>query len=281
MMDFIYELYKSDNFVMILSIVLVVLVLLFVLVFIFGKKDQKLEETKRLQKLEMDTFKKEKDNDDVKLEVPASEGVVPVAPVEVMTEPTPIEEVKQVGSEDANMVVFEPEEKPSIIPLEDEVENKIPVMPKPLFSDHEEEESPISINYLPVLNEEDKKMESGLNTLESIKNEFDKIEIPEVKDEPLIKEEASEKVFKPSPQIFSSVYVNKNEESVTKLDDEVVKPKNDDEVRTSIPEVNEEEVSNKLFTIEDEDDDDIELPTLKSDDKPILSDNLGETYELK
>lgn len=272
MMDFIYELYKSDNFVMILSIVLVVLVLLFVLVFIFGKKDQKLEETKRLQKLEMDTFKKEKKNDDVKLEVPVSESVVPVAPVEVRTEPTPIEEEKPISNEDANMVVFEPEEKPSIIPLEDEVENKIPVMPKPLFSDNEEEESPISINDLPVLNEEDKKMESGLNTLESIKNEFDKIEIPKVKDEPLIKEETTEKVFKPSPQIFSSVYVNKNEESVTKVNDEV---------RSSIPEVNEEEVSNKLFTIEDEDDDDIELPTLKSDDKPILSDNLGETYELK
>lgn len=280
MMDFIYELYKSDNFVMILSIVLVVLVLLFVLVFIFGKKDQKLEETKRLQKLEMDTFKKEKDNDDVKLEVPVSESVVPVAPVEVRAEPTPIEEEKPIGNEDANMVVFEPEEKPSIIPFEDEVENKIPVMSKPLFSDNEEEESPISINDLPVLNEEDKKMESGLNTLESIKNEFDKIEIPEVKDEPLIKKEASEKVFKPSPQIFSSVYVNKNEESVTKVNDEVVKTKNNNEVRMSIPEVNEEEVSNKLFTIED-DADDIELPTLKSDDKPILSDNLGETYELK
>lgn len=280
MMDFIYELYKSDNFVMILSIVLVVLVLLFVLVFIFGKKDQKLEETKRLQKLVVDTFKNEKKNDDVKLEVPISKSVVPVAPVEVRTEPTPIEEEKPISNEDANMVVFEPEEKPSIIPLEDEVENKMPVMPKPLFSDNEEEESPISINDLPVLNEEDKKMQSGLNTLESIKNEFDKIEIPEVKDEPLIKEETSEKVFKPSPQIFSSVYVNKNEESVTKLDDEVVRPKNNDEVRKSIPEVNEEEVSNKLFTIED-DDDDIELPTLKSDDKPILSDNLGETYELK
>lgn len=279
MMDFIYELYKSDNFVMILSIVLGVLVLLFVLVFIFGKKDQKLEETKRLQKLEMDTFKQEKKNDDVKLEVPASESVVPVAPVEVRTEPTPIEEEKPVSNEDANMVVFEPEEKPSIIPLEDEVENKIPVMPKPLFSDNEEEESPISINDLPVLNEEDKKMESGLNTLESIKNEFDKIEIPEVKDEPLIKEEVTEKVFKPSPQIFSSVYVNKNGESVTKLDDEVVRSKDNDEVKMSIPEVNEEEVSNKLFTIED--DDDIELPTLKSDDKPILSDDLGETYELK
>lgn len=277
MMDFIYELYKSDNFVMILSIVLVVLVLLFVLVFIFGKKDQKLEETKRLQKLEVDTFKKEKEND-VKLEVPVSESVVPVAPVEVRTEPTPIEEVKPIGNEDANMVVFEPEEKPSIIPFEDEVENKIPVMPKPLFSDNEEE-SPISINDLPVLNEEDKKMESGLNTLESIKNEFDKIEIPEVKDEPLIKEETSEKVFKPSPQIFSSVYVNKNEESVTKVNDEVVRPKDNDEARKSIPEVNEEEGSNKLFTIED--DDDIELPTLKSDNKPILSDNLGETYELK
>lgn len=277
MMDFIYELYKSDNFVMILSIVLVVLVLLFVLVFIFGKKDQKLEETKRLQKLEMDSFKEEK-KDDVKLEVPKSEEVVPVAPIEV-AQPTPVEEVKPISNEEANMVVFEPKKEAIVIPEEDETVKDIPVMMKPLFSDHEEEESPISINDLPVLNEEDKKMESGLNTLESIKNEFDKIEIPEVKDEPLIKEEKEEKVFKPSPQIFSSVYVNKNEEeSVTKVSDGVVETK--EEAKEVIPEVKDEEVSSKLFTIED-DDDDIELPTLKNDDKPILSDNLGETYELK
>ena len=275
MMDFIYELYKSDNFVMILSIVLVVLVLLFVVVYIFGKKDQKLEETKRLQKLEMDTFKEEK-KDDVKLEVPVSEEIVPV---EVEEKSTPMEEVKPISNEEASMVVFEPKKEASVIPEEDETEKDIPVMLKPLFSDYEEEESPISINDLPVLNEEDKKMESGLNTLESIKNEFDKIEIPEVKDEPLIKEEKEERVFKPSPQIFSSVYVNKNEEeSVTKVSDDVVETK--EEEKKSIPEVEDEEVSSKLFTIED-DDDDIELPTLKNDDKPILTDNLGETYELK
>ena len=264
-MDFIYELYKSDNFVMILSIVLVVLVLLFVLVFIFGKKDQKLEETKRLQKLEMDTFKKEKDNDDVKLEVPVSESVVPVAPVEVRTEPTPIEEEKPIGNEDANMVVFEPEEKPSIIPLEDEVENKIPVMPKPLFSDNEEEESPISINDLPVLNEEDKKMESGLNTLESIKNEFNSIDIPEVKEE--------KPIFKPSPQIFSSVFVDKKEENIvsnneekstTKIEKEEVKPTN-----------------NKMFSIIDDEDEEVELPSLKTEEESKIDNLNGEVYEIK
>lgn len=280
MMDFIYELYKSDNFVMILSIVLVVLVLLFVLVFIFGKKDQKLEETKRLQKLEMDTFKEEKKNEE-KVEVPVVENVsVPsVAPTFQVTEPTPVEEVKPISNEEANMVVFEPKMEEVNTTLDEEIKD-IPVMPKPLFSDHEEEESPISINELPVLNEEDKKMESGLSTLESIKNEFDKIEIPEVKENPVIKEEKEEKIFKPSPQIFSSVYVNNNkEESVTKVEDTIMDSKKDD--KEVIPEVKEDEVSSKLFTIEDDDDDDFELPTLKDDDKPILSDNLGETYELK
>ena len=60
MMDFIYDLYQNDNFVLYLTIALVILVVLFVVVLFFGKKDQKLEETKRLQKLELDTFKEEK-----------------------------------------------------------------------------------------------------------------------------------------------------------------------------------------------------------------------------
>ena len=47
MMDFIYDLYQNDNFVLYLTIALVILVILFVVVLFFGKKDQKLEETKK------------------------------------------------------------------------------------------------------------------------------------------------------------------------------------------------------------------------------------------
>ena len=58
MKNFIYGLYQNDNFTLILVIALVVLIIAFVLVYFFGKKDQKLEETKRLQKIELDAFKK-------------------------------------------------------------------------------------------------------------------------------------------------------------------------------------------------------------------------------
>ena len=44
-MDFIYELYKNDNFTTYLLIALVVLVVLFIVVLIFGKKDQNQDNT--------------------------------------------------------------------------------------------------------------------------------------------------------------------------------------------------------------------------------------------
>ena len=59
MKDFIYGLYQNDNFTLILVIALVVLIIAFVVVYFFGKKDQKLEETKRLQKIDLDAFKQE------------------------------------------------------------------------------------------------------------------------------------------------------------------------------------------------------------------------------
>ena len=85
MMDFIYELYQNDNFVLYLTIALVILIVLFVLVLIFGKRDQKLEETKRLQKIDIDAFKEEK-KEETKLEVAPEpnkeENVIPEATVE-------------------------------------------------------------------------------------------------------------------------------------------------------------------------------------------------------
>ena len=52
-MDFIYELYQNDNFVIYLTIALVILIILFVVVLFLGKRDKKLEETRKLQKIEL------------------------------------------------------------------------------------------------------------------------------------------------------------------------------------------------------------------------------------
>lgn len=251
MKDFIYGLYQNDNFTLILVIALVVLIIAFVVVYFFGKKDQRLEETKRLQKIELDAFKQDEKAPE-KVEVKE----------EVKNEP----EVKETVNEDVNVTEFIPDIKEEIeeevnIPLKKEEEVK------PLFKDHEEEEKPISINEL-TSDLEDEKLESDLNSLESIKNEFNSINIPEVK------EEVEKPVFKPSPQIFSSVFVDKKEENIVS--------NNEEEHVTEIKK-KEKPMDAKLFSIiNDEDEDDIELPSLKNEETTNDLDKInGEVYNLK
>lgn len=251
MKDFIYGLYQNDNFTLILVIALVVLIIAFVVVYFFGKKDQRLEETKRLQKIELDAFKQDEKAPE-KVEVKE----------EVKNEP----EVKETVNEDVNVTEFIPDIKEEIeeevnIPLKKEEEVK------PLFKDHEEEEKPISINEL-ASDLEDEKLESDLNSLESIKNEFNSINIPEVK------EEVEKPVFKPSPQIFSSVFVDKKEENIVS--------NNEEEHVTEIKK-KEKPMDAKLFSIiNDEDEDDIELPSLKNEETTNDLDKInGEVYNLK
>lgn len=251
MKDFIYGLYQNDNFTLILVIALVVLIIAFVVVYFFGKKDQKLEETKRLQKIDLDAFKQEEKAPE-KVEVKE----------EVKNEP----EVKETVNEDVNVTEFIPDIKEEIeeevnIPLKKEEEVK------PLFKDHEEEEKPISINEL-ASDLEDEKLENDLSSLESIKNEFNSINIPEVK------EEVEKPVFKPSPQIFSSVFVDKKEENIVS--------NNEEEHVTEIKK-KEKPMDAKLFSIiNDEDEDDIELPSLKNEETTNDLDKInGEVYNLK
>lgn len=217
MKDFIYGLYQNDNFTLILVIALVVLIIAFVLVYFFGKKDQKLEETKRLQKIELDAFKK------------------------VEEKPEKVEVTKE------------------------EV--------KPIFKDTDEEKNPISIDELPKEevkpifdnNEEDKKLENDLSSLESIKNEFNSIDIPEVKEE--------KPIFKPSPQIFSSVFVDKKEENIVSNNEEI-----------STTKIEKEEVkptNNKMFSIIDDEDEEVELPSLKTEEESKIDNLNGEVYEIK
>ncbi len=275
MKDFIYELYQNDNFTLWLTIALVVLIILFVIVYFFGKKDEKLEETRRLQKIELDAFKKEEENSK-KIEVkeePKIEEKEEIRPIEVV-------------NEEVNVTEF----KPSIEDTEEEIElPKVNVesrASKPLFSDHEEEESPISINELPEIkiDEKDEQIESGLSNLEAIKNEFNNIDIPEIKEE-IVPEQKP--VFKSSPQIFSSVFVNKKDENISNNNTEEVVTKIEEKEEKSEPLI-------KTFIIED-DDDEMDLPTLKKDEesvKPLVSDENdkkssllddvnGEIYELK
>lgn len=251
MKDFIYGLYQNDNFTLILVIALVVLIIAFVVVYFFGKKDQKLEETKRLQKIELDAFKQEE-------KVPEK--------VEVKEELKKEDEVKESINEDVNVTEFIPDVKEEIeeevnIPLNKEEEVK------PLFKDHEEEEKPISINELSS-DLEDEKLENDLSSLESIKNEFNSINIPEVK------EEMEKPVFKPSPQIFSSVFVDKKEENIVSNNEE-----------EHVTEIKKEQkpMDAKLFSIiDDEDEEDIELPSLKNEEVTNDLDKInGEVYNLK
>lgn len=251
MKDFIYGLYQNDNFTLILVIALVVLIIAFVVVYFFGKKDQKLEETKRLQKIELDAFKQEE-------KVPEK--------VEVKEELKKEDEEKETINEDVNVTEFIPDVKEEIeeevnIPLKKEEEEK------PLFKDHEEEEKPISINELSS-DLEDEKLENDLSSLESIKNEFNSINIPEVK------EEMEKPVFKPSPQIFSSVFVDKKEENIVSNNEE-----------EHVTEIKKEQkpMDAKLFSIiDDEDEEDIELPSLKNEEVTNDLDKInGEVYNLK
>ena len=253
MKDFIYGLYQNDNFTLILVIALVVLIIAFVLVYFFGKKDQKLEETKRLQKIELDAFKKVEEKPE-KVEVTKEEVK---------------ENVPEVSNE-VTVTEFVPEEKEESEEIElPQVKEEV----KPIFKDTDEEKNPISIDELPKEevkpifdnNEEDKKLENDLNSLESIKNEFNSIDIPEVKEE--------KPIFKPSPQIFSSVFVDKKEENIVS---------NNEEINTT--KIEKEEVkptNNKMFSIIDDEDEEVELPSLKTEEESKIDNLNGEVYEIK
>ena len=172
-MNFIYELYKNDNFTTYLLIALVVLVGLFIIVLIFGKKDQKLEETKRLQKIDANAFKEEPKEPE-KVEV-----TKPVPEVEEQDIEMDLPTMKESGVEEVHEIDFEPDLK------EDNTA---------LLTDDE-----------PVITFDETALENDLQEIEKLKNEFSNIELPKV--EPV--EEIP--VSKSNQEVFSSVYTKTEE----------------------------------------------------------------------
>ena len=214
MTDFLSNLYEMDNVILILTYILIGLIILFVIVLIFGKKDQKLEETKRLQKITEDSFK-EDNAEPVKVEIKK-------------------EELPMIEEENVEVKEF----TPAI-----EKTNEI----SPLLSENKEEIE------IPEIKFNEVELENDLKELENIKNKFNEINISKVEDK---KEEKNE------PQVFSSVYVARqtNEES------------NNKEVTVT---------KEKTFLISDDEDDTMELPSLKIDEEnSTLNDISGETYNL-
>ena len=291
MMDFIYELYQNDNFVLYLTIALVILIILFVLVLIFGKRDQKLEETRKLQKIEVDNAFKEEKKDPVKLEsanskTESEELEIPKKAKSIFddTQVLPISKEPETNSlesrdekdENVEVTSFKPAEetKKDLEPLKEEKVSK----PKPLI-DIEEESKPINLEQLEKNSFDDISLdlEKELSELESIKKEFNDIELPESKKE-IVKEETKKenKPYKSGPQVFSSVFVNKEKDEEKQV---VAKA---DIKKDERPKVN-------LFTIQD-DEEEIELPSLKSEHKEekkepaknfSFDDINGETYNIK
>ena len=280
MMDFIYELYKNDHFTMYLTIALVILIILFVVVLFFGKKDQKLEETRRLQKIELENTFKEEPTPATPVEVtksaieenlgPVKEDI-PLPDTNVMTSINTIEKPQTIDE-----TVHVTDITPKVPVVEENETLDIPTIAVTNnHKDNEEESKPITLEELknaPLI-EDDEDINIDLSSLDKIKNEFDQIELPKIKDE-VTEEPKEEKVFKPS-QVFSSVYVNKKDE---------INTHNEEEKTTVVsePAVNVNSNS-KLFTIEDDDDEDMELPSLKKEEPPtaILNEVEGDTYHLK
>ncbi len=287
MMDFIYELYQNDNFVLYLTIALVVLIILFVVIFFFGKKDQKLEETKRLQKIELDTFKEEKE-DPKKVEVPEpKEEKVP----EVVIKEDVVKEEKPVKS-----IFDETQSLPLVKDGEEEIKPQLPKEPTDVEITTFKPELPKEAEEKPMFSLDNDDLSKDLSEFEKLKQEFNNIDItkeekkeewkPLFVDEEVIpsrldrkieekeeiptrlKDRNEEKKYTPRPQVFSSVFVNnKNEE---KTQENVVEEK-----------IEEQPKKFSLFTIAD--DENIELPSLKKDEKkdgPSIDNITGETYNI-
>lgn len=225
--NFLNNLYSYDNFGIYLIIAIVILVILFFLILFFGKKDKKnreLEETKRLQKLNPDLFKLDDEKDKVE---------------SIQENKIEEEEIKPIINEEESIIDNGPTIIDENISENNEAEEIKPILTK-------EEEKPLVIEEEPLIIEEKKEEELPeipaynpseiAKEVEEIKEENKEVEHI---NEP---EEKVEKITTPNVEVFSSVYVPKEE----------------------IPKVEEEKL------VIDNEDDEFELPALKTDDEEEL-----------
>ena len=225
--NFLNNLYSYDNFGIYLIIAIVILVILFFLILFFGKKDKKnreLEETKRLQKLNPDLFKLDDEKDKVE---------------SIQENKIEEEEIKPILTKEEESII---DNGPTIIDVSEnnEAEEIKPILTK-------EEEKPLVIEEEPLITEE--KREEELPEIPAYNPSEIAKEVEEIKEENKEvehinePEEKVEKITTPNVEVFSSVYVPKEE----------------------IPKVEEEKL------VIDNEDDEFELPALKTDEEELIS----------
>ena len=242
--NFLISLYENDHFSLYLTIVLIVLIIIFIIVFIFGKKDKKLEETRRLNKEEIEkaAFKEEK-KEAKKLEAKEKKKE------EVKEDSLPVDE------KEPTVTIFEP----SSMEKEEMPEKAIPEIDMPIkvnkaSKDTEEEEAPIKLDEIKDidLKKIDNELENELSELENIKNKFNDIKLPEIKKKEEVKEEPKkeevpeEKHYQPT-EVFSSVYAPPKKEET---DDEFDLPTLKSEPKEENKEENKEEKENNKPTFD-------------------------------
>ncbi len=263
MQNLLNNIYSIDNIITYIIIAIVALVILFVIILIFGKKDQKLEETKRLElmnkeleKTSTDAFKEEKEqpikleSEDIKEKYP--EILLPPTNNEVSNTKEPIKEVSlnddtEPVSEPTVSIPFEAindtpilkkqEEKPLIFvnePVNEEPKKEITIEePKTVnvveFTPKEEPKAPL----ISVIDDEPEPKEQVKEEIpefnfDEIKPEIDKAVEP--KKEHYERQSTGYEGTLPRPQIFSSVYVEKKEETpeVIEIKDEPKEQVEDD-----------------------------------------------------
>ena len=284
MNEFMSKMYSYDNFGIYLICAIVILVILFFVILFFGKKDKnnrELEETKRLEKLNLDLFKE--DSKEEKLETKEDSKEEKLETKED-SEVTPI--TNEITEEPILPIVDNSPEVPhiedSLVPEVPTEENKDILEPINLNSNEpileKEEEKPLEFNNLfssGVLEEEISKevnIDQPSSPVEEPTNN-DNIELPEI---PEFKEEEIkldidhilnnenlneplEKTTEPEKnvQVFSSVYVPLKEET--------------------------EEVKSESNTEDTDDEDEFDLPQLKSsedkkEEKPVEEEVKAEPF---
>lgn len=252
MKDFILNLYNNEHFVLYLTIALVVLVVLFVIVLFLGRKDKKLQETKRLEKLNVkDTFKEEKNENKIEVKehqenLEKEENIVPN--MEGVMEEETMNTSKE-NIEDKHDEIQNDEEPTIVLPVVDDVPTVEPVAPvvpdapkeivednnvtmtevNPQVSEPSKEQEENDSNEVEIQNlnfdEINNSLEKELTELENLKKQFNDIELPDsnlkevvsstkikVNEEPKEEEKDEVKPFQPRPQVFSSVFVDKSED---------------------------------------------------------------------
>ena len=188
MQEMLNKLYEIDNFTTYLSIALAVLVILFILILFLGKKDQKLEETKRLQKIEMDAFKNESEVTKIEVAKASSEAQNKIEEVVKKEEPKAIEK-EEVVFEEAPITLSEldnielPKKKEeSIIPeVNTIIEKEVVDKPSDASDDFEDLISKIDENRTQDVDDTKKSVEEEITIpTETYEPLLEEVKIPEL-----------------------------------------------------------------------------------------------------